>query len=62
MRLGHTCWCTVVSVKRLMWLRLASCSTRMIDVVFSSVLRESSLRYERLALLYGRRGRDLHSG
>jgi hypothetical protein len=40
MRLGHTCWCTVVSVKRLMWLRLASCSTRMIDVVFSSVLRE----------------------
>ena len=40
MRLGHTCWCTVVSVKRLLWLRLASCSTRMIDVVFSSVLRE----------------------
>ncbi len=40
MRLGHTCWCTVVSVKRLMWLRLASCSMRMIDVVFSSVLRE----------------------
>jgi hypothetical protein len=25
MRLGHTCWCTVVSVKHLMWLRFASC-------------------------------------
>ncbi len=25
MRLGHTCWCTVVSVKHSLWLRLASC-------------------------------------
>jgi hypothetical protein len=25
MRLGHTCWCTVVSVKHSMWLRFASC-------------------------------------
>ena len=40
MQLGHTCWCTVVSVKFLLWLRLASCLRDLTDVVFSSVLRE----------------------
>ena len=40
MQLGHTCWCTVVSVEFLLWLRLASCFRSSTDVVFSSVLRE----------------------
>jgi len=47
MRFGHTCWCTVVSVIQPLGLRFTSSNESLTDVVFSSVLRELSLNYER---------------
>jgi hypothetical protein len=62
MRFGHTCWCTVVSVKQPLGLRFTSSNESLTDVVFSSVLRELSLFMNVSTFLYGLRDRDIHSG